>query len=273
MVHVKKDVASSGRAKTAPLPDESTQAALSAAALAFSKALEEWPWTTAVVPTRQDLPAVPGAFLICNAFSPEEANRLAEAVLLAHGGRAKRTVAEQRRESQHHRAVTASLEILGRRLRPLLPSHAGPSCNATLEAPGAEISSFLRCYRYQSGDLSRPHWDRSFCLCETQNVLSSFSAYSLLLYTNDTFESGETSFFEPDPSLPVSNKKLTPQCNRALLRVALRVQPKAGDALLFPHGLHPGCHPAQGCKTAIMTLEFESFQRCDSADDHSLTEQ
>lgn len=31
------------------------------------------------------------------------------------------------------------------------------------------------------------------------------------LYTNDTFEGGETSFFEPDPSLPVSNKKLTPQ--------------------------------------------------------------
>eukprot|EP00435_Cladocopium_sp_Y103_P060046 s568_g21.t2 len=233
---------SNGRAKTAPLPDESTQAALSAAACAFSKALEEP--TTELAPTRQDLPAVPGAFVIRNAFSPEEAFRLAEAVTLAHGGRAKRTVAEQRRESQHHRAVTASLEILGRRLRPLLPSHAGPSCNAKLEAPGAEISSFLRCYRYQSGDLSRPHWDRSFCLCETPNVLSSFSAYSLLLYTNDTFEGGETTFFEADPSLPVSNKKLTPQCDRASLRVALRMQPKAGDALLFPHGLHPGCHPS-----------------------------
>ena len=31
------------------------------------------------------------------------------------------------------------------------------------------------------------------------------------LYTNDSFEGGETTFFEPDPSLPVSNKKLTPQ--------------------------------------------------------------
>ena len=33
----------------------------------------------------------------------------------------------------------------------------------------------------------------------------------------------------------------TGRCDRAALRVALRVQPKAGDALVFPHGLHPGC--------------------------------
>ena len=41
------------------------------------------------------------------------------------------------------------------------------------------------------------------------------------------------------------NGYFSPRCDRALLRVALRVQPKAGDALLFPHGLHPGCGRAQ----------------------------
>ena len=92
------------------------------------------------------------------------------------------------------------------------------------------------------GDLSQPHWDRSYCLCEFQdNVMSSFSAYSLLLYTNDAFQGGETTFFAPDPLLPVSNKKLTPQCDRTKLKVAYQVHPKAGDALVFPHGLHPGC--------------------------------
>lgn len=37
---------------------------------------------------------------------------------------------------------------------------------------------------------------------------------------------------------------MLPRCDRQTLRVALTVAPKAGDALIFPHGLHPGCHPS-----------------------------
>ncbi|CAK9019336.1 unnamed protein product [Durusdinium trenchii] len=69
------------------LLDEATEAALTAAAAALGEALEEG--AGASQPERQELP-VPGAFLIQRAFSSEEAQRLARAVTLAHGGRAPR---------------------------------------------------------------------------------------------------------------------------------------------------------------------------------------
>ena len=140
-----------------PCGDGDTLAALSAAAVAFGTALSA---EAPTAPWRQELP-LPGAYLIREAFSPQEATPRAAAVRLAHGGRAPRTAAEQRRGSQHHRPVTAALEVLARRLRPLLPAQAGPSCKAPLEAEA--ISSFLRCYRYLPGDRSEPHWDRSYC--------------------------------------------------------------------------------------------------------------
>merc|ERR1712113_742028 len=93
--------------------------------------------------------------------------------------------------------------------------------------------------------MSKPHFDRSFCLCETTpNVLSSFSAYSMLLYISDSLEGGETTFFKSSPTIPVSSKGLTPQCERSSLVVATRVAPRVGDALIFPHGQHHGCHPS-----------------------------
>eukprot|EP00439_Symbiodinium_sp_Y106_P030471 s3503_g3.t1 len=230
-------------ARTAPEPDPGTEAALAAARAAFAAV-----FTGTAEPSVEDVPSVPGAFLVRGAFTEEEARRLSTAVRAAHGGRAPRVAEERRRDSQHHRAVhvePGDLEILARRLRPLLPHQAGPRCSAALEEPGKEVSTFLRCYRYLPGDLSRPHWDRSYCLCElTPNVLSSFSAFSLLLYANDDCEGGHTTFFEPEASLPASNKKLTPQCDRESLRVAAAIRPRAGDALVFPHGLHPGCHPS-----------------------------
>ncbi|CAE8698676.1 unnamed protein product, partial [Polarella glacialis] len=202
----------------------------------------------AMLPTREEVAAVPGAFIVRGAFSADEAALMGKAVHLAHGGRPPRDASETRRDSQHHRAVhvpQAALAVLCERLRSLLPATAGPSCAAKLEVPGREISTFLRCYRYLPGDMSRPHWDRSFCLCEhTPNVLSSFSAFSVLLYVSDEFEGGETTFFESDPDIPVSNKGLTPHCDRSSLVVATQVKPRAGDALVFPHGLHPGCHPS-----------------------------
>lgn len=56
----------------------------------------------------------------------------------------------------------ADLAVLAARLRPCLPTQAGPA-NPSLIAPaGAEVSGFLRCYAYQTGDASAPHYDRSF---------------------------------------------------------------------------------------------------------------
>jgi hypothetical protein len=56
----------------------------------------------------------------------------------------------------------ADLAVLAARLRPCLPTRAGPANASALEAPGAEVSGFLRCYLYRTGDASAPHYDRSF---------------------------------------------------------------------------------------------------------------
>jgi hypothetical protein len=63
-------------------------------------------------------------------------------------GRARRGEAP-RRDSQHHvpvKLTAPSLAVLSRRIRPWLPSHAGPNDFSPLEAPDCELSTFLRCY-------------------------------------------------------------------------------------------------------------------------------
>jgi len=82
-------------------------------------------------------------------------------------------------------------------------------------------------------------------MCEhVKNQLSSFSACSLLMYLNDSMDGGETTFFEPDASMPMSRNRLTPLCDYDSLVVAARVAPRKGDILIFPHGLHKGAHPS-----------------------------
>ena len=176
-----------------------------------------------------------------------------------------------RRDSQHHvpcHVAPSVVAPLARRLRPWLPSTPGGACEsaATLAPSDSDaVSSFFRCYLYRDGDCSTPHFDRSFRVHSAASAPSTasgarggakraparhggellrFSAYSLLLYLNDGFDGGETSFFNPDPSLRVSRRGLTvPPAEAAKLGIAARVTPRRGDCLIFPHGAHcGGCH-------------------------------
>ena len=212
----------------APLP--SLLAMLSAfAPLASGRAL--------ALPVREEVPLVPGAFLLRGVF-PEEAARLCSAVRLAHSETlAGHSAHDRRRDSQHHCALhvpAASLAVLCARLRPFLPPTAGPGSAAALAPPGSELSTFLRLYHYTPGDVSNPHFDKSFTHCE-HHVLRSFSAYSLLLYASDQCEGGSTTFFEAGSS---------PKSERGALRSVASVRPRVGDVLVFPHGHHKGAHPS-----------------------------
>jgi hypothetical protein len=118
-------------------------------------------------PRLEEVAGVPGAFLIRGALSAAEADALAAAVRALHAGAAAAVGEQPRRDSQHHvplAAPAAALAPLCARLRPHLAPQAGPQggCAALLEAPGAELSPFLRCYVYAAGEESKPHYDRSF---------------------------------------------------------------------------------------------------------------
>merc|ERR1711974_552171 len=95
---------------------------------------------------------------------------------------------------------------------------------------GREISGFLCCYHYDTGDRTNPHFDRPF----TKTVdgrMTEFTAYSMLLYLNEGFRGGETIFFESH------------ETEERELKVKAAVVPRRGDIFVFPHGKISGCHP------------------------------
>ena len=250
-----------------------------------------------IPPQREAVDAVPGAFVIRGALTEAETTKLAAVVRLAHQRREQAASSapavtadsvlsdKSRRDSQHHipiRTEAAALSQLAARLRPLLPKVAGPpgGCKAALAPPGSEVSGFLRCYHYKEGDISNPHFDRSFrehdnatpaadLLAEGagpasrragRGPLVAFSAFSILLYLNDDFEGGCTTFFSADDAAAFSRKgRFTPLCERAALTVVAKVEPRRGDVLIFPHGTQVSgtLYPSQShksCRLVILVL-------------------
>ena len=86
----------------------------------------------------------------------------------------------------------------------------------------------FRCYRYKPGMRFAPHSDGSFVRND-----SEMSFYTYLVYLNDEFEGGETTFFTKPEVI---------------------VKPVAGDAVLFQHPLvHEGSIVTAGVKYVART--------------------
>lgn len=198
--------------------------------------------TTAVVE------GIDGAFVVHGLLGKQECEGIRDVVReICQNDTSYTDDSIKRRDSQHHTPCMVdeiTLTLMANRLRPYLPATAGPDNPSTLEAPGKEISTFLRCYDYMEGDFSSPHLDRSFS--EHENFrLVRFSAYSIVIYLNDDFEGGNTTFFVfDDPTNPLirSNKGNTIVGGDIDRARKISVIPSCGDALIFPHGRQPGCH-------------------------------
>ena len=86
----------------------------------------------------------------------------------------------------------------------------------------------FRCYRYKPGMRFAPHSDGSFIRNDQE-----MSFYTYLVYLNDGFEGGETTFFT---------------------KPEVVVKPVAGDAVLFQHPLvHEGSVVTEGVKYVART--------------------
>ena len=90
------------------------------------------------------------------------------------------------------------------------------------------INERFRCYRYKPGMRFAPHADGSFHRDEIEQ-----SFYSFLVYLNDEFEGGHTTFLtEPEVS----------------------IKPEIGMGLLFQHPIiHEGCVVTKGIKYVART--------------------
>ncbi|OCX50719.1 oxidoreductase, 2OG-Fe(II) oxygenase [Mucilaginibacter sp. PPCGB 2223] len=109
-------------------------------------------------------------------------------------------------------------DTLWQQIEPFAPSQVGHSKSIGL-------NELFRFYRYEPGQKFRRHRDQSYIRNDAEA-----SYYTLMIYLNENFEGGETTFND------------------------LTVQPKQGSALVFLHSLeHEGSAVTQGIKYVLRT--------------------
>ncbi|KAH9476056.1 hypothetical protein JR316_0011626 [Psilocybe cubensis] len=223
-------------------------------------------------PTRHELPGVPGAFIINDALEIQECEALvkaAESVGLIPDEPIAGSATQLSSVLAHNLiwlADTSFITTLYQRLVHLLPQtvHGGAVKG---------INSRFRLYRYRPGALYRPHIDGAWpssALNSTTNpptyVYDSdptvYSRLTFLIYLNDDFDGGCTTFFLPSSTQGILE--------------ARPVKPRTGTVCVFPHGaakgslLHEGSGVISGAKYVIRTevlYEVDASERIDATKD------
>jgi hypothetical protein len=213
---------------------------------------------------------VAGAFVLERLIAPDEAAALCEHVRASHAACGK---GGSRRESQHPLSSHVRPEALAglcarAAAAAALPAVAGPALAQPVMAAPHALSPHIRSYCYLPGDFSTPHFDRSQVGRATDGRATA-TAFSLVLYLNEGFSGGCTTFFAPDPSLVRSARGNTVLVPRDALSVAAAVEPRVGDALIFPHGGREGEHPNPLHEGSVIVEGYKCILRTDIVYDAS----
>ncbi|KIJ96923.1 hypothetical protein K443DRAFT_270604 [Laccaria amethystina LaAM-08-1] len=223
-------------------------------------------------PQRHELPGVPGAFIINDVFESSECESLvkaAEKVGLLPDEPIAGSAVQLASVLAHNLIWLADTEFIGtfyNRIVNLLPQtiHGG-----AVKGTNARF----RLYRYRPGALYRPHidgaWPASALNATTSppsyvydSDLTVYSRLTLLIYLNDDFEGGCTTFFLPSSTQGILE--------------ARPVKPRTGTVCVFPHGaargslLHEGSGVTSGAKYVIRTevlYEVDKSERVDASKD------
>ncbi|CCG83268.1 Putative uncharacterized protein [Taphrina deformans PYCC 5710] len=208
--------------------------------------------------SRHDIPAVPGAFIIEGLLTSEECRniiRQGEAVEFSPDCAVAGSATQQASILAHNFYYYSDDQTLARiynRALPFLPE--------SIEGCAVKgINARFRVYRYVPGAVYRPHIDGSWPRSGLDSTKPEGSQYiyddtrdgaqlsrlTFLIYLNDDFEEGYTTFFIPD--------------NQPEKLRGVRVVPRIGSVLVFPHGdsigalLHEGSSVKSGAKYVIRT--------------------
>ncbi|GAA5842964.1 hypothetical protein JCM9279_004044 [Rhodotorula babjevae] len=211
---------------------------------------------------RFDVPHVPGAFLLTDLLSPAECRSI-----LAHAE------AVGFRPDQ---PVDGDLSVLAHNLywladKPFLNTFCARFlhlCPQLIEGkPVRGINARFRVYRYVPGAIYRPHidgaWPASGVDPKTGEYLydsspkdkPQWSRLTFLIYLNDSFNNGCTTFFLPSSRPSTLN--------------AFPVKPAQGCALVFPHGdsrgslLHEGSPVGEGGAKYVIRTEvlYDAYEQ------------
>ncbi|GAA5875964.1 hypothetical protein JCM8547_000666 [Rhodosporidiobolus lusitaniae] len=211
------------------------------------------PPSTALKVTRHEVPHIPGGFLLADVLSKEECKRI-----LAHtealGYQPDQPIAEDGLSVLAHNvywlADSSFLSTFTSRFLHLVPQFVDGG-----KVTG--INARFRVYRYVPGAIYRPHEDGAWPASGIDPVTGEYlydsspkdkpqwSRLTFLIYLNDNFLNGCTTFFFPSSSPSTLN--------------AFPVKPSAGCAMVFPHGdntsaLHEGSPvEGEGAKYVIRT--------------------
>lgn len=203
---------------------------------------------------KHDVPGIEGAFSLSNVFSAAECEQL-RSLTEAIGYRPDVPVSSPIDERAQNVVLYASdeqSEALFSRVRDLLPQEiAGQSLMG--------LNRRWRLYRYQEGNAYRKHLDGAWPASGMRNGAdgkreylydahggNTRSRYTFIVYLNDDFEGGATTFFVPKEGSEGTLESRP-------------VRPRTGFATVFPHGetgvplLHEGSPVVKGTKYLLRT--------------------
>jgi len=161
---------------------------------------------------------VPGAFVLTNVLTKKECEQFidisekfsySEATITTFGGMVSAPDVRNNKRVMWQTDDSVYLPIY-ERIRELVPKVVRVR-GEDWEVCG--VNERLRFYRYDGGEIFKKHYDG----CFPRNI-NEMSLLTFILYLNDGFEGGQTTFF-------VNSKKV-------------KVEPETGSALLFFHGRH-----------------------------------
>jgi len=192
---------------------------------------------------RVEVPGVPGAFLLVNALTPRECEQLlgvSEAM-----GYTEDAAVSLGRDVRHNETcawIADDATIQGHifeRVKHLLPAEVGGGAVAGL-------NQRWRLYKYGEQDIFRPHTDGAWSGSAVVNGRlqqdafgDRYSQLTFLIYLNDDFEGGATTFFLSEDTQCDVTGGSRGGSGGGRKKVSRGVKVAQGSVLCFFHGQHP----------------------------------
>jgi len=213
-----------------------------------------------VVATKEDLKNVPEAFLLHNVLTPEECAtfiRLTEELGYTDAplstGLNSAVMAKDVRDNLRvmWEASQEMMDPIWQRIAHLIPDSftIGSSGRTWRIVKDHPLNERFRFYRYDEEQIFQPHFDG--CFPRKHNVEQSH--FTFIIYLNDGFDGGETTFFPGGINSLWARKKTHEE---------VRVNPQLGSAVLFRHTgsnspLHEGSpHHSKGMKKYVLRSDI-----------------
>eukprot|EP01117_Protostelium_nocturnum_P010113 TRINITY_DN3606_c0_g1_i1.p2 TRINITY_DN3606_c0_g1~~TRINITY_DN3606_c0_g1_i1.p2 ORF type:complete len:280 (+),score=63.28 TRINITY_DN3606_c0_g1_i1:70-909(+) len=184
---------------------------------------------------REDLKGVPGAYLIRNVLSASECQQLiefseslgySEAKVSTYGGQV--TMKDVRDNKRLVYVAPQELwNTIYERVWHLFPQMEDRREDA-YKLSG--LNERFRFYCYEPGQRFQPHFDGAYGSKEHHSL------YTIIIYLNEGFEGGHTTFYDLEN-----------------IKKRIKVNPRMGTALVFPHGNHPlsPYHEGSACSNGV----------------------